>query len=438
MGWGLADMGVVVFVIVKQLLVLSFLTNYLGVNVALAGAITTSILVFDIVTDPIVGYLSDRTNTKWGRRTPWMVIGAAILALGQMGIFGVPYFDSQTSVLIWVAFFFALAALGFTMVAIPYGASAGEITYDPKERSELMGFRMAFASLGILIGGAVIPQLAGGTREGHFFAALTIAPVVVISIWLSVWTTRKAPKHNRPNEMNFSSMIGTVWSNKPFVRLVILYGIMTMGIATITAGLPFAALYLISDSQDTALSSLSSSLGILSFLFAAFVLGAMISQIFWVYASNAVGKVKALMYGLSLYIVLLFVIFGSLPSSNVTAMFILFLLAGVTNGAYQQIPWALYPDLMDSTRINQRQTIEGAFSAFWLLGQKIANALAPGFLAIVLGIYGYRSMTGDRVEQPEQAVAALRSMVTLVPAAFLFLAVLGLWYLNKSMSGNQK
>ena len=56
----------------------------------------------------------------------------------------------------------------FTMVAIPYGATAGEITYEPKERSALMGFRMAFASLGILIGGAVIPQLAGGTREGIF------------------------------------------------------------------------------------------------------------------------------------------------------------------------------------------------------------------------------------------------------------------------------
>ena len=168
MGWGLADMGVVVFVIVKQLLVLSFLTNYLGVNVALAGVITTSILVFDIVSDPIIGYLSDRTNTRWGRRAPWMVIGALILAIGQIGIFGVPYFESETSILIWVASFFAISTLGFTMVAIPYGATAGEITYEPKRRSALMGFRMAFASLGILIGGAVIPQLAGGTRRSFF------------------------------------------------------------------------------------------------------------------------------------------------------------------------------------------------------------------------------------------------------------------------------
>ena len=138
-----------------------------------------------------------------------------------------------------------------------------------------------------------------------------------------------------------------------------------MGIATITAGLPFAALYLMTDNQSTALSFLSSSLGILSFLFAAFVLGAMLSQVLWVYASNVLGKAKALICGLSLYILLL-LSFSFHSSDDITIMFMLFLLAGVTNGAYQQIPWAAYPDFMDSTRINQQQSIEGAFSAFWL------------------------------------------------------------------------
>ena len=106
-GWGLADMGIVVFVIVKQLLILSFLTNYLGINVAIAGALTTAILIFDILTDPIIGYLSDRTESRWGRRAPWMAIGALLLAFGQIGIFGVPIFASQMSILIWVAVFFA-------------------------------------------------------------------------------------------------------------------------------------------------------------------------------------------------------------------------------------------------------------------------------------------------------------------------------------------
>ena len=291
-GWGLADMGVVVFVIVKQLLVLSFLTNYLNVPVGIAGLLTTSVLIFDIITDPIVGYLSDRTNSRWGRRVPWMVIGAVILSGGIIGLFGVPQSLSIFGTVIWVGSFFALATVGFTMVAIPYGATAGEMTKDPKERSSMMGFRMAFASLGILIGGAVIPQLAGGTKEGHFTAAIYIAPIIILSIWGSLWATRQAPRILSPSAQGFISTWLLVFKNKPFVILVCLYGIMTLAIALITAGLPFAAIYLIFDNGNSFLSPASSALGILSLLFACFVLGSILSQAFWVWLSNRLGKVS--------------------------------------------------------------------------------------------------------------------------------------------------
>ena len=89
-GWGLADMGVVVFVVVKQLLVLNFLTSFLGVPVGIAGMVTTAVLVFDMLTDPLVGYLSDRTQSRWGRRSPWMAVGAVIMAAGMIGLFAVP------------------------------------------------------------------------------------------------------------------------------------------------------------------------------------------------------------------------------------------------------------------------------------------------------------------------------------------------------------
>ena len=160
-----------------------------------------------------------------------------------------------------------------------------------------------------------------------------------------------------------------------------------VNIATITAGLPFAAIYLIFDGEASFLSTISKNLGILSFLFSAFVIGAMCSQVFWVFLSNILGKSGALISGLGAYIILLFILFYALPSTNITTMVILFLLAVVTNGAYQQIPWAMYPDLMDQTRVEFGEAIEGAFSAVWLFGQKVANTIALGFLAIILEIY---------------------------------------------------
>ncbi|MEL0084467.1 MAG: MFS transporter [Paracoccaceae bacterium] len=433
-GWGLADMGIVVFVIVKQLLVLSFLTNYLNVPVGIAGLLTTSVLIFDIITDPIVGYLSDRTHSRWGRRVPWMVIGALILSGGIIGLFGVPQSLSLSGTIIWVGGFFALATVGFTMVAIPYGATAGEMTQDPKERSTMMGFRMAFASVGILLGGAVIPQLAGGTREGHFIAAIYVAPIIILSIWGSLWSTRTAPRILSPSARGFMSTWLLVFKNKPFVILVCLYGIMTLAIALITAGLPFAAIYLIFDSGNSLLSPASSALGILSLLFACFVFGSILSQAFWVWMSARLGKVSALIFGLVIYIILLIAIFLSLPSVDIMLIAILFVVAGMTNGAYQQIPWAIYPDLMDITRSESGDAIEGAFSAIWLFGQKVANAIAPLILSLILALFGWRESGEGFTDQVPEALRALQNSITILPAFILALAILGLFYFSRYLS----
>ena len=433
-GWGLADMGIVVFVIVKQLLVLSFLTNYLNVPVGIAGLLTTSVLIFDIITDPIIGYLSDRTHSRWGRRVPWMVIGALILSGGIIGLFGVPQSLSLSGTIIWVGGFFALATVGFTMVAIPYGATAGEMTQDPKERSTMMGFRMAFASVGILLGGAVIPQLAGGTRDGHFIAAIYVAPIIILSIWGSLWSTRTAPRILSPSARGFMSTWLLVFKNKPFVILVCLYGIMTLAIALITAGLPFAAIYLIFDSGNSLLSPASSALGILSLLFACFVFGSILSQAFWVWMSARLGKVSALIFGLVIYIILLIAIFVSLPSVDIMLIAILFVVAGMTNGAYQQIPWAIYPDLMDITRSESGDAIEGAFSAIWLFGQKVANAIAPLILSLILALFGWRESGEGFTDQVPEALRALQNSITILPAFILALAILGLFYFSRYLS----
>ncbi len=420
-GWGLADMGVVVFVVVKQLLVFAYLTSVLAVPVEIAGLATTAVLIFDMITDPIVGYLSDRTHTRFGRRAPWMVAGAVVMAAGMVGLFSVPEGVVGTDALPWVLGFFMLATLGFTMVAIPYGAMAGEITQNPQERSAMTAWRMGFASVGILIGGALIPGLAAG--NGYASAALTVSPLIIGAIWLSVFATRRAPKIETPSSVSPVRMLSLVLGNRAFLILAILYGVMTLAIALITAGLPFAALYLVADTGDNALSGAAQALTVLSLMFAAFTVGSILSQAVWVYASARLGKLGALVVGLGLYIVLLYGLYSVLPSTNVTIVAGMFVLAGMTNGSYQQIPWAMYPDLMDVTRAESGEAIEGAFSAIWLFGQKTANAFAPLILGGILGAYGWVETTQGVAEQSPEAISALHWAVTLVPAGVLGLSV---------------
>ena len=421
-GWGLADMGIVVFVIVKQLLILAFMNSFLGIPIALAGAVPTAVLIFDIITDPIIGYFSDKTVSRFGRRAPWMLVGAVVLALAMIGLFAVPENFTTSASLIWVIVFFLISTLGFTMVSIPYGAMAGEMTLDKKERSSMTAWRMAFASLGILVGGALIPILAGDTKSGYTFAAICVAPLIILSIWFSVFFTRNAPRTLVPSQQNFSYILKLVLANRAFVTLVILYGIMTLAIALITAGLPFAAMYLIMDDGNSLLSGVAKGLGTLSLMFAAFVIGSIISQALWVKLSNLYGKVAAQLIGILCYIALLIFIFFSLPNYNVTLIAGLFILAGMTNGSYQQIPWALYPDLMDVTREKSGESIEGAFSAVWLFGQKVANAVSPLILGFILSLYGWKETTEGITQQTDAALNTLQTSITLIPAAILGLA----------------
>ena len=421
-GWGLADMGIVVFVIVKQLLILAFMNSFLGIPIALAGAVTTAVLIFDIISDPIIGYFSDKTVSRFGRRAPWMLIGAVVLALAMIGLFAVPEHFTRNASLIWVTVFFLISTVGFTMVSIPYGAMAGEMTLDKKERSSMTAWRMAFASLGILVGGALIPILAGDTKSGYTFAAICVAPLIILSIWFSVFFTRNAPRTLVPSQQNFSYILKLVLANRAFVTLVILYGIMTLAIALITAGLPFAAMYLIMDDGNSLLSGVAKGLGTLSLMFAAFVIGSIISQALWVKLSNLYGKVTAQLIGIVCYIALLIFIFFSLPNYNVTMIAGLFILAGMTNGSYQQIPWALYPDLMDITREKSGESIEGAFSAVWLFGQKVANAVSPLILGFILSLYGWKETTEGITQQTDAALNTLQTSITLFPAAILGLA----------------
>lgn len=433
-GWGLADMGIVVFVIIKQLLVLVFLTSYLGVDAALAGAIASGVLLFDMVTDPVIGYLSDRTKTRYGRRVPWMLIGALVLAFGTYMMFAVPVGRTPEFNTLWFTAFFVLATVGFTMVSIPYGATAGEMTQSAKERSSMVAWRMGFASVGILIGGALLPALAAGTLEGHARAALVVAPVIVGAVWLSCFATRRAPRIAQPSRASARLMLRLVLQNRAFVTLALLYGVMSFSVALITAGLAFAVFYLIDDVGKSPLSSLAAELGPLSLLLGVFVFGAILSQALWVLLSHRLGKTLALSAGLASYVVLLIGLYAALPSTNVSEIALIFFVAGFSNGAYQQIPWAMYPDLMDVTRGETGEAIEGAFSAIWLFSQKLANALAPGAMGLILASWGWQATTEGRTAQLPEAVEALRYAMTLGPAAIFVISIAALLTLYRPLA----
>ena len=89
-GWGFADAGINVFVFLKSVMILNFMTTYLGVNALIAGVVTSLVILTDMITDPLVGAWSDRMDSRWGRRRPFMAIGAFLMLALTYGTFAVP------------------------------------------------------------------------------------------------------------------------------------------------------------------------------------------------------------------------------------------------------------------------------------------------------------------------------------------------------------
>ena len=122
---------------------LFFYSNIIGLNPGLAGLAIFIALCVDAITDPLMGTISDRTNTKYGRRHPYMMISFIPMSLGYILLFA-PRQDwdmSQNDLFVWMTLFTILTRLGMTLFDIPHRAFGGEITKDYEERTLLMSWR---------------------------------------------------------------------------------------------------------------------------------------------------------------------------------------------------------------------------------------------------------------------------------------------------------
>ena len=167
--FGVGSLGTGVFSTVPSVLLLYFMTSVLGISPALA-AITVFIPKFwDVLIDPVIGMVSDRTQSRWGRRRPYMLVGGISMSLFFVLLFSVPAFETPFERFVYVTLAYMACATAYAVFSVPYIAMPAEISRSPEERTTLMSFRMGFAMAGILLGGAGAPflvDLAGGGRAG--------------------------------------------------------------------------------------------------------------------------------------------------------------------------------------------------------------------------------------------------------------------------------
>lgn len=418
-GFGVGSLGTGIFNSVPSVLLLYFMTDTLGVTARLAAWAIFIPKFWDVITDPLMGLISDRTHTRWGRRRPYMFVGAILMSVTFVFLFNVPEFESDTGTFWYVTLVFALSATAFTVFAVPYIAMPAEMSDDPHERTKIMTWRMAFMTLGILLGSGgapVIVDAAGGGRAGYAAMSWAVGLFCASAMLLSVFSTRRARFATRTNHpFNLREQFAAAAGNRPFVALLIALIVQLTAVGVITAAAPYYAEHILHAGDETELY--------VTMLLVSYIGVAIVSMPFWAYVCGRLGKLasyRVAVTGFSLFCLTTALARDGYPLPLICAQVGLI---GFCYGGTQVIPYSMLTDALQLDALRSGHRREGIFTGVWTAGDKLGVALGGFLMATVLGLVGYLESAGGAVVQPDSAVFGIRMAFSFVPALTMFVSL---------------
>ena len=415
-----------------------------GISLATVGLMLTLARLSDVITDPLMGEISDRWKTYFGRRKPWIMIGTPVMMIGIYRLF-VPSEDAGAIYfLIWLTIFF----MGNTMLALPHRAWGAELSTDYHQRSRVTAAREFYILTGLMIA-ATVPMIVeivadGGdsvtivirafwqdavgvfsstssdqvvvnreTLTGPVLAALAVVILVLLPISSTMVVTRVAEINTTTAvRVTFIQGLKYVKRNGPMMRLLII-----MALAYIGEGLSkTVSLFFIRD------IIVLPTIGAAYFFY---FLAGLACIPFWLWLGRRIGKHKAYMATL---ITIAVVSFANLflGTGDYLPFLILFLIKGACFGALQFLPLAMIADVVDVETARSGVVRSGTYFACLGLTEKIAVAFSAGAALGIIGYFGF-SPSGGIAESTASGIEALRLVYCLSTVIFYGLGFIFLW-----------
>jgi len=430
LAYGAGDMGTAITVNILGWFLSFFLTNVAGLSAGMASNIRLVSGVWDAGIDPIVGVLSDRTRSRWGRRHPWMLFGTIPLGIFFFLQWLVPRFGASGSVgqqwgLFW---YYVLVSIcfntSFTAVNLPYTALTPELTTDYNERTSLNSFRFAFSISGSILSLILAQVIFSGFNNDSGKQYLVLggicAVIAVLPVYWCVWGTRDRvatidkQRHDAENSepISFWKQIQIVFSNRPFLFVTGIYLFSWLAVQI---------------SQNIILYYVVSWMGLPKSVSAQVALAiqgtALVMLFVWSYISERVGKKAVYFMGMSLWLIAQAGLFFLQPG-QVGLMYAVAILAGFGVSTAYLIPWSMMPDVIELDELRTGQRREGIFYGFIILLQKIGIAIGLFLVLQALNWAGYIPSSGDSVPtQPQSALLAIRLAIGPLPTLCLIIGI---------------
>ena len=418
-GWGLGSVGTQVVLFSQALLLLYYFTVILKIEPALAGSILFGAKLFDAVLAPIVGGWSDRTDTRWGRRRPFLFAGAILCAAGLVFVFNPP--SPQPLVLLLGLM---LISLGYSFFNIPYIAMPAEMTDSPVERTSIMSWRIAFVGIGTMVATSLLPVLIkywGGGRDGYGLVGIVAAAITLVTMLAAFAMTGRARATRSMGEpFSLGAMVGAVATNRPFACLLTAKLLQLVGLAATSASMLFLFKNVIGSGES------------MLALWGLIANGVSIaSMLVWPRIGRRFGKVPVYCVSVAGYALFGFSWLLVGPDSGTMAVLLRGAGSGVFIGGLLLMGQSLLPDTItvDHDRTGLRR--EGLFAGAYSFVEKASSALGPMVVGVIFQVMGFATH-GSAGGDPRAVYIAV-GVVT--PVAYL-LSILPLIGLGRTMEAH--
>jgi GPH family glycoside/pentoside/hexuronide:cation symporter len=410
--YGAGDFGFSTTNSILGILFAIFLTDIVGLSPAQAALAIFIGRSWDYINDPLIGYLSDRTRSRWGRRRPFLLFGAIPFAITFILMWVIPPFQETWMLVGYYALVYLLYDSSATFVYMPYYALTPDLSEDYDERTSLTSYRMGFNILGSLVAFVVPLMIIGKMIPENHSRVLLMAVIFGVAIALPLFgtflVTHEKMDHVQQSPPRLLDSIKAAFKNRPFLY--------TAGIFLFT----FAALEII---QTMMLYFIKYRLLMedQSELIAATVfVTAMLTLPFWSWVSNKRDKRIAYIYGMAFFSVIIINLVLVDPSWGLVPVLVISALAGLGVGAVQVLPWSMIPDTVEVDELSTGARHEGMFYSLVLLLRKISQSIALPLVLLVMDWSGY---IANAPIQTSSASRAIQWLMGPVPSVFLLIGV---------------
>jgi GPH family glycoside/pentoside/hexuronide:cation symporter len=435
--FGSGDWSISSFGTLRQIFYAIFLTDVVGLEPRLASLAALLGIVWDAINDPLVGLLSDRVRTRWGRRRPFLLFFAIPYGLGFVLLWWAPPWESQIALAVTVSVAYMLSDTFQTLVSVPLYALTPEITPDYDERTSLTTYRMFFNLLASLVTAVVGPAivdsaLAAGTtqQQGYLIVSALFGGLATIPLLLIFATVREhthleekaGPKQPTP----ITQILRTAWANVPLRFATAIYMLNWVTFDLVALALPFYMAYWVASGN---LLEKALGLPLESAVFALLLTTSVLMLPFWLWLSRRLSKHIAYIIGMSFWAVVQLLIFAIQPG-QITLVLILAVMAGISVSTAHVLPDAIFPDVIewDELRTGRRQ--EGIYYGVKNFIRKLTGALAIFIALQVLGWFGYQTPPPGATyfSQSPATLMAIRILIGPLGAVLLFSAIAVAWF----------